>query len=140
MYTKGVLGMEQCLNAISAIINEWKKDPSIPISVAIVDDGGNLITFARTDGARPMLVRNCIKKAYTAAMTGARTDGARPMLVRNCIKKAYNGCEYQGLRRAPSGGIGLCGGAQGARLERDGDGRPELDGHLGRDMRPESGR
>ena len=73
MYTKGALGMDQCLDAMGAMINEWKKDPSLPISMAIVDDGGNLITFARTDGARPMLVRNCVKKAYTAAMTGSST-------------------------------------------------------------------
>ena len=34
---------------------------------------GNLLAFTRSEGAGPMLGRNCIKKAYTSAMTGSST-------------------------------------------------------------------
>ncbi len=72
MYTKSMLGVDQCQAAINAMIAEYKKDPSRPpIAMAIVDDTGNLYSFARTDGARVLLVRNCVKKAYTSAISGA---------------------------------------------------------------------
>ena len=74
MFTKSALGLDQCQAAANAMIAEWKRDPNNPpITMAIVDDNGNLIHFARTDGAGPMLGRNCIKKAYTSAMTGSST-------------------------------------------------------------------
>ena len=75
MYTKSVLGIDQCQGAITAMLAEFKKDPTnLPVAMAIVDDKGDLISFARTDGARPELVRNCVKKAYTAAYTGLSTE------------------------------------------------------------------
>ena len=71
MYKKSMLGLEQCQAAINAMITEFKKDPSNdPISMAIVDDLGNLLAYARTDGSRPLGARNCIKKAYTSAISG----------------------------------------------------------------------
>ena len=39
----------------------------IPVSVAVVDEGGRLIAFGRMDLARPMSVDIGINKAYTAA-------------------------------------------------------------------------
>ena len=39
----------------------------IPVSVAVVDEGGRLIAFGRMDQARPMSVEIAINKAYTAA-------------------------------------------------------------------------
>ena len=72
MYRKPVLGLDQCQAAISAMIAEFKKDPNNPpIAMAIVDDAGNLHSCARTDGVRILLVRNCIKKAYTSALSGS---------------------------------------------------------------------
>ena len=74
MFTTSALGLDQCQEAINAMTAEWKKDSNNPpITMAIVDDNGNLIGFARTGGAGPMLGRNCIKKAYTSAMTGSST-------------------------------------------------------------------
>lgn len=69
MYTKSILSLDQCQAAITAMIAEYNKDTSRrPIAMAIVDDTGNLISFARTDRSRLMASRNCIKKAYTAAI------------------------------------------------------------------------
>ena len=39
----------------------------IAVSVAVVDEGGRLIAFARMDRARPMSVDIALNKAYTAA-------------------------------------------------------------------------
>lgn len=81
MYTKGVLDLDQCQRALKAMIAEHKKNPQNPaLAMAILDDSGNLISFGRTDGARPLLVRNCVKKAYTAAMTGGHTQDFDKML------------------------------------------------------------
>ena len=75
MYNKSMLGLEQCQAAMNAMIAEFKKDPSNPaIAIAIVDDTGNFLSFARTDGCRPLLVRNSINKAYTSAMSGSNTE------------------------------------------------------------------
>ena len=74
MYTKRALGQEQCQAAIAAVTAEFRKNPdSPPWTMAIVDDAGNMLAFTRSDGAGPPLGRNCIKKAYTSAMTGAST-------------------------------------------------------------------
>ena len=74
MYTREALSLDECQAAIAAMIGEWKKDASNPpITMAVVDHNGHLLAFASTDGAGPLLGRNCIKKAYTAAMTGSST-------------------------------------------------------------------
>jgi uncharacterized protein GlcG (DUF336 family) len=74
MRTIRALELNDCLAAVNAILAEWKTEPSNPpITIAIVDDSGNLVAFARSDGAGALLGRNCIKKAYTSAMTGAST-------------------------------------------------------------------
>ena len=74
MYTKRALSQDQCQAAIASVIAEFKKSPdSSPWTMAIVDDAGNLLAFTRSERAGPMLGRNCIKKAYTSAMTGSST-------------------------------------------------------------------
>ena len=74
MYTKQALSQDQCLAAINAVAEAFKKDhPKSHWTMAIVDDAGNLLAFTRSDGAGAMLGRNCIKKAYTSAVTGAST-------------------------------------------------------------------
>ena len=74
MYAKRALSQDQCEAAITVVIAEFKKSQdNPPWTMAIVDDAGNLLAFTRSDGAGPMLGRNCIKKAYTSAMTGSST-------------------------------------------------------------------
>lgn len=82
MYQKSVLGVDQCQAAIKAMLEEASKYPETPLAMAIVDDGGNLISFARMDGAPPRSQGNSIKKAYTAAIV--RTDtGAYAQQIRD---------------------------------------------------------
>ena len=73
MYTKQALSLDQCQAAMNAVAAEFKKTPNSRWAMAIVDDAGNLLNFVRSDGVGPMMGRNCIKKAYTSAMTGAST-------------------------------------------------------------------
>ena len=71
MYNKPQLSLDQCRSAIKAMIAEHRKDPNnAPVAMAIVDDRGDLLGYARTDMCRPSSAGNAIKKAYTAAMRG----------------------------------------------------------------------
>ena len=74
MYDKPVLGLDDCQAAMSAMIAAGKKSPDTPIAMAIVDGEGNLLSYARLDGASLRAQRNCIKKAYTCAVS--RMDSA----------------------------------------------------------------
>lgn len=45
----------------------------IPMDIAIVDDGGNLLAFERMDGASVGGIQIAIDKAYTSAVVRSRT-------------------------------------------------------------------
>ena len=44
------------------------EEAGIPMSIAIVDDGGHLLSFQRLDGAAPISAHIAPAKAHTAAM------------------------------------------------------------------------
>lgn len=66
-------GAELVLSAAQAKAVEMK----LALNIAIVDDGGHLITFARMDGARPASVPTALTKA-TAAATFRQATGPLP--------------------------------------------------------------
>ena len=75
MFNKRMLGMEEGQAAIAAMIVEFNKNPdNPPAAMAVVDDVGNLLAYIRTDGSRPIISRNAIKKAYTAALRGMTSE------------------------------------------------------------------
>jgi uncharacterized protein GlcG (DUF336 family) len=80
-----------------------------PMNIAVVDDGGHLIAFARMDGAIKASIDISIRKARTSIMmnlpTSALMDVSQP------------GAELYGLEQL-SGGMVLFGG--GLLLESDG--------------------
>lgn len=47
-----------------------------PMCIAVVDLGGNLLSFARMDGSKGMSVTSSTNKARTAALSGVPTGGA----------------------------------------------------------------
>ena len=67
MYNKPMLSLSQCQAAIDAMVADFNKDPNRrPVDMAIVDDMGNLLVYARMDGChRPTFA---IRKAYTSAV------------------------------------------------------------------------
>ena len=67
MYNKPMLELSQCQDAINAMIVEFDKNPDRrPVDMAIVDDIGNLLAYARLDGChRPTFA---MRKAYTSAI------------------------------------------------------------------------
>jgi glc operon protein GlcG len=73
MYDKKVLGLAEAQVAIQAVLEDAAKDPSQPISVAIADDKGDLISLARMDGAPETTTEMAVKKAYSAAKVRGNT-------------------------------------------------------------------
>src|SRR6202162_5008158 len=49
----------------------------VPMNIAVVDDGGYLLAFARMDGAKPASIDIAINKAHAAAIRRQDTGPAR---------------------------------------------------------------
>lgn len=77
MYEKKVLGLEESLKTVEAMVAENKRQGGFPIAIAIVDEHGDIICYAKMDSVpkAPGEVQGyvdsggymAIKKAYTAA-------------------------------------------------------------------------
>ena len=65
-------GAQRVLQAAVAHANEIGQ----PMCIAVVDLGGNLLSFARMDGAKALSVISSTNKARTAALSAAPTGGA----------------------------------------------------------------
>ena len=72
MYDKPMLSLEQAQTAITAMIADHNKDSSRrKVDMAVVDDAGNLLAYARMDRClRPTFA---LRKAYTSAVRGMDT-------------------------------------------------------------------
>ncbi len=73
MYAKNMLSLEQAQAAITAMIADYNRDPNRrKVDMAVVDDAGNLLAYARMDRClRPTFA---IRKAYTSAVRGMDTQ------------------------------------------------------------------
>jgi uncharacterized protein GlcG (DUF336 family) len=81
MYEKSVLGLVEAQGAIEAMINECKKAEYWPYGCfAIVDSYGELICFARMDGAVKQGVSMALRKAYSSAIWGRSTTAFGKMI------------------------------------------------------------
>lgn len=74
MYKKEVLGFNEARIASEAILAEISKQSKGPIAIAVVDDIGELIYFARMDRSRPVSGYMAINKAYTSARRRINTS------------------------------------------------------------------
>ena len=73
MYDKAMLSMDQAQAAIKAMIDDFNKDPNRrKVDMAVVDDAGNLLAYARMD--RCMRPTFAIRKAYTSVMRSMDTS------------------------------------------------------------------
>jgi uncharacterized protein GlcG (DUF336 family) len=72
-YQKPVLSLEEARRAMDRMLQEvQQRFQNRPVAIAIVDDQGELVSFARQDRCAPQPPIVARKKAYTAART--RTD------------------------------------------------------------------
>ena len=105
----GALSLSTAQKVVDAAI-EKANEIGQPMNIAVVDDGGHLVAFARMDGAIKASIDISIRKARTSILmnlpTSALMDVAQP------------GGELYGLEQL-SGGMVLFGG--GLLLERDGE-------------------
>ena len=72
MYDKPMISLDQAQNAIKAMIDDYNKDPNRrKVDMAVVDDAGNLLAYARMDRClRPTFA---LRKAYTSAIRSMDT-------------------------------------------------------------------
>ena len=74
MYKRESLGIEEAKVAIEAILGEALKKPAQPIAVAVMDDRGGLICYARMNGANQFNETMSLRKARTASLIGIDTS------------------------------------------------------------------
>jgi uncharacterized protein GlcG (DUF336 family) len=79
MKTRPVLTLEDCIKIHAAAQAEARKNNWI-VAIAILDDGGHLLHFARMDGATPANAEIAVQKARTAAIS-RRSSGKWEQLV-----------------------------------------------------------
>ena len=73
MYEESVLGLDEALKAMQAILDQAMKEPERPIAIAMVDANGKLAHYARMDRCRALPQQIAFKKAYTAAIMRSDT-------------------------------------------------------------------
>ena len=67
MYDRQVMDVDAALRAVDAALDAASAEGAAPLAVAVVDDNGDLVAFARTDGAPLFRRRHAVRKAYTAS-------------------------------------------------------------------------
>ena len=76
MYQKESIGIREAQSAIDVILGDVEQDPDgRGVSIAVVDDQGELIALARMDNARVITGESAVRKAYTSARMRS-TSGA----------------------------------------------------------------
>ena len=73
MPEKPTLSFDQVWAAMTAMVAKARETPKEPVAMAIVDDSGNLMAYAKLDNLRLFSRRHAIRKAYTAAILGTDT-------------------------------------------------------------------
>src|ERR671914_1580604 len=64
------LSFVQVQAAMKAMIEKAMQTPDEPVAMAIVDDTGNLVAYAKMDNLRLFSRRHALRKAYTSAIVG----------------------------------------------------------------------
>jgi uncharacterized protein GlcG (DUF336 family) len=72
-YQKPILSLDDARRAMERMLQEAHKAPNRPVAIAICDDQGELVAFARMDKCAPLPLAIARKKAYTAARTRSDT-------------------------------------------------------------------
>jgi uncharacterized protein GlcG (DUF336 family) len=117
---------EQARAAIDAIVAATAAQGHV-VTVAVVDDHGDLIAAHRMDGCRPRHMHMTIRKAYTAAVMDRDTTAFHDDIVRRQLQIVSYGdpmlCALQGgvvVRDEAGttlGGVGVTGSIKGGDIE-----------------------
>jgi uncharacterized protein GlcG (DUF336 family) len=73
MFDKHCLSADQVQRAIAAVLREASSQPERPVAVALVDDRGDLLGYARMDRTPPWPANMALRKAYTSVMMRSDT-------------------------------------------------------------------
>ena len=85
-----ILSLQQAQSIVSQTLAKAMQDHTgRPICVAVCDDRGLLLAFARVDGAPARCVRIAQGKAYSAARMGVTTQAVLERLHREKIEIGY---------------------------------------------------
>ena len=68
MYDRPQLGLNQVQAAMDAMLEQATEEPDRPVAIAIVDEQGNVLSYAHMDRCRTLPRQLAMKKAYTAAV------------------------------------------------------------------------
>ena len=71
MYEAKLIGLDQARAAVDVVLAKAGEDRQRPIVVAVADSEGDLVAFARMDGAGYLARSMAVRKAYTAARMGS---------------------------------------------------------------------
>src|SRR5579875_804552 len=110
MHEITLLGLPECLAALDAMLAAAQTSAARPMALAVVNAYGELMLFARMDGASPATQDFAFKKAYTAARMGADLKDFRASL------------EQRGRSVSDYGDANLVGMAAGGVVITDGGG------------------
>lgn len=118
-YQRPVLSLGEAQKAMEHMLQEASKAPDRPVAIAICDDQGELIAFARMDKCAPLPLSIARKKAFTAARTRADTkafaDRLKSMgrsisdLGEPNLLAIQGGVAIMAADGSPLGGIGVSG-------------------------------
>jgi uncharacterized protein GlcG (DUF336 family) len=113
------LSLHQAQALVERAMAQAAKDHGKPICVAVCDERGLLLAFARMDGAPARSVQIAQGKAYSAARMGATTQAVLERLHREQIQIGYfcdplltalpGGSPLKGAEGRLVGGIGVSG-------------------------------
>lgn len=68
MYDESIIGLSEARKAVQVILDQAMKKPDQPVAIAVVDNGGRLVEFARMDHCKLIPQQLAFKKAYTSAI------------------------------------------------------------------------
>ncbi len=111
MYDRQVMDVEDALRAVDAAVEAASTEGTGPLAVAVVDDNGDLVAFARTDGTPIFQQRHAIRKAYTASRVCADLSEFAAERARRGMSSADFGDD---LVAAAHGGVVVRAAGQGA--------------------------
>ncbi|MDE2837821.1 MAG: heme-binding protein [Chloroflexota bacterium] len=126
MYDRQVMDVEDALRAVDAAMEAASVEGAGPVAVAVVDDNGDLVAFARADGTPIFQRRHAIRKAYTASRVGAdltafSAERAQRGMSAAEFDDAFVGAAHGGVvvRAAGQGAVVGAVGVQGFDREQD---------------------